>query len=157
MRMRRRGSDRESGASAVELVIWTPVLFLVMFAAVQFGLDLFAQHVAISAAQEGAREARDNAYPDEQVGKDWAGESTAYAEQWATNLIGGLIEGETLNSSPVPATYVDFQDTANPEVGVSVTFRVVSVIPFLPLNVSASSQGPVECFYNLATGLCVGD
>jgi hypothetical protein len=39
---------------------------------------------------------------------------------------------------------------------VTVTFRVISVIPFVPLTVSASSEGPVECFYNDA-GNCVGD
>jgi Flp pilus assembly protein TadG len=156
MSVHRRGRDRESGVSAVELVVWTPLLFLVMFAAVQFGLDLFAQHVAISAAQEGAREARDNAYPDEQAGQDWAGASTQYAETWANGLISGLIASNSLNSNAVPANYIDFQDTANPEVGVTVTFNVISVIPFAQLHVTATSQGPVECFYNLATEQCVG-
>lgn len=136
----------------MELVLWTPVLFLVMFAAVQFGLDLFAQHVANSAAQEGARQARQTAYDDQ----GWAGASTAYTEQWAQDLIGGLIVTNSLNSDAVPGTgAIDFQDTPHPEVGVNVSFRVVSVIPFLPLNVSASSEGPVECFYD-ETGHCVG-
>lgn len=156
MRVRRRGRDRESGASAVELVLWTPLLFLAMFAAVQLGLDLFAQHVAISAAQEGAREARDDAYPDEQNGTDWAGASTAYANQWATSLIGGMIRENTLSSTAQPGDTVSFDTTEHPEVGVSVTFSVVSVVPLLSLNVSATSEGPVECFYNDA-GLCIGD
>lgn len=152
MQARRRRADRESGASAVELVLWTPVLFLVMFAAVQFGLDLFAQHVAASAAQEGARQARDTAYGDQ----NWPTESTQYANTWATDLIGGLIVTNSLHSTAVPGTPIDLNTAQNPEVGVTVTFHVVSVIPFLPLDVSSSSEGPVECFYNDA-GQCVGD
>ncbi|HET9173564.1 MAG TPA: TadE/TadG family type IV pilus assembly protein [Actinospica sp.] len=152
MQARRRRADRESGASAIELVLWTPVLFLVMFAAVQFGLDLFAQHVAASAAQEGARQARDTAYGDQ----TWQSDSTRYAEKWATDLIGGLIVPNSLNSTANPDTAIDLNTAQNPEVGVTVNFSVVSVIPFMPLNVSASSEGPVECFYNDA-GQCVGN
>jgi Flp pilus assembly protein TadG len=153
MQARRRRPDRESGASAVELVLWTPVLFLVMFAAVQFGLDLFAQHVAGSAAQEGARQARNSAYADQ---NGWQARSTSYAENWAQNLIGGLIVSNSLTSTAVPGTAIDLGTAVHPEVGVTINFQVVSVIPFLPLNVSASSQGPVECFYNDA-GQCVGN
>jgi hypothetical protein len=134
-------------------VLWTPVLFLVMFAAVQFGLDLFAQHVANSAAQEGARQARESAYADQ---SGWEGQATGYATNWAQQLIGGLIVSNTLNSSAVPGAPINFGQAVHPEVGVTVTFHVVSVIPFTSLDVSASSQGPVECFYNNA-GQCVGD
>jgi Flp pilus assembly protein TadG len=143
----------------VELVLWTPMLFVVMFAAVQVGLYLFAQHVATSAAQEGAREARDNAYPDEQAGVDWAGQSTSYAAGWAQDLIGGLIatNGPALAPTALPGSgYIDFGTAQNPEAGVSLTFNVVSVIPYITFSVSASSEGPVECFYN-DTGNCVGD
>ena len=160
MRVRRGGRpDRESGASAVELVLWTPMLFLVMFAAVQVGLYLFAQHVATSAAQDGAREARDNAYPDEQEGVDWVGPSTGAAASWAQSLIGGMIssKGPQLNPEPLPGTgYIDFAAAQNPEVGVTLSFSVVSVIPGVTFSVSASSEGPVECFYN-DVGNCVGD
>ena len=153
MKVRSRARpDRESGASAVELVLWTPLLFLVMFAAVQFGLDLFAQHVANSAAQEGARQARDTAYGD----PNWAPKSTAYTAQWAVDLIGGLITTNPLSPTALPAGGINLNTAQNPEVGVQITFSVVSVIPFVPLTVSASSEGPVECFYNV-TGTCVGD
>lgn len=129
------------------------MLFLVMFAAVQFGLDLFAQHVASSAAQEGARQARDSAYANQ---NGWQGQATGYANNWAQSLIGGLIVPNTLNSSAVPGTAIDFAAAQHPEVGVTVDFQVVSVVPFLSLNISATSQGPVECFYN-GLGQCVGN
>jgi hypothetical protein len=137
------------------------MLFVVMFAAVQVGLYLFAQHVATSAAQEGARQARENAYPDEQAGVDWAGQSESYATGWAQNLIGGLIATNGQGSSLVPTAMpgnglIDFGTAQNPEVGVGLSFRVVSVIPYVTFTVSASSEGPVECFYN-DNGNCVGD
>ena len=56
---RRNRQDKESGATAIEFVVWTPLLFLFMFGSVQFGLAMFARHVAVTAAEEGARTARE--------------------------------------------------------------------------------------------------
>ena len=49
----RRTSD--SGMTAIEFVVLTPVLFFMIFATVQFALYFFADHVAQAAAQAGAR------------------------------------------------------------------------------------------------------
>jgi Flp pilus assembly protein TadG len=146
-------SEKESGATAIELVIWTPLLFLVMFTTVQFGLWIFARHVAISAAQEGARQARYNAYPDP---NGWADSSKTYTSKWVTDLIGGLVVNGSLQVDAQPGRTINLQTTQNPEVGMSVSFQVFSVAPFSQLTVSATSVGPVECFYD-DQGYCVGD
>jgi ABC-type oligopeptide transport system substrate-binding subunit len=147
--VKRRRQDRESGATVVEFVVFTPILFLLMFGSVQVGLALFARHVASSAAQEGARQARETA---ENTNVDWQTTATGAATSWVTQLLGTLVEG-TPNAKalePVP-----LQDQY-PEVGVQVQFRIVSIVPGWHFTLKASSVGPVECFYTTA-GYCDGD
>lgn len=143
--VKRRG-DRESGATAIEFVVLTPLLFLLMFGSVQIGLALFARHVAIAAAQEGARTAREQAAS---TTVDWRTDSTQYAERWVNQLLGDLVDGQptALALEPVP---VGEQD---PQVGVSVQFSIASVVPGWTFALHAQSIGPVECFYTPA-GYC---
>src|SRR5689334_18907383 len=61
----------DSGMSAIEFVLLTPVLFFMIVATVQFALYFFADHVAQAAAQAGARKARATAH--DQPGA-WRGE-----------------------------------------------------------------------------------
>lgn len=146
--MRRRERDRESGATAIEFVVFTPLLFLLMFGSVQIGLALFARHVAVSAAQEGAREARETAVS---TTTNWQSASTSAATNWVTQLLGTMVDGTPTAQplEPVPL------GNAYPEVGVSVQFDVVSVVPGWTFSVSSSSVGPVECFYQ-TDGHCNG-
>jgi Flp pilus assembly protein TadG len=146
--MRRRQRDKESGATAIEFVVFTPLLFLLMFGSVQIGLALFARHVAVSAAQEGAREARETAVS---TTTNWQTASTSAATNWVTQLLGTMVEGTPTAQplEPVPL------GNAYPEVGVSVRFGVVSVVPGWTFSVSSSSVGPVECFYQ-TDGHCNG-
>lgn len=53
--LRHRRVQGERGSASVELVILAPVLFLLMFAAVQTGLWFHARALALGAAQDGAR------------------------------------------------------------------------------------------------------
>jgi len=48
----------ERGAGALEVVLVTPLLFLLIAVVVQFALWYHAAHIAIAAAQDGARAAR---------------------------------------------------------------------------------------------------
>ncbi len=140
MRRRRERGDRESGITVIEFVLFTPLLFLFMFGSVQLGLGLFARHVATSAAQEGARTARDDAInPD----VNWETLSTADARQWVTELLGGLVVG-TPNAVPEGAASIGGK---YPKVGVQVTFDIVSVVPWWQFHYEVESTGPVECFY----------
>jgi hypothetical protein len=144
----KRARDRESGATAIEFVVFTPLLFLLMFGSVQIGLALFARHVAVSAAQEGARTAREQA---DNTAVDWRGDSTRTATKWVTDLLGALVDGAPTAQplEPVPV------GEPNPQVGVSVRFSINSVVPGWTFTLGAQSVGPVECFYTPA-GLCDG-
>src|SRR5581483_2359543 len=49
---------RDGGVSSMEWALLTPILLLVIGAVIQFALIVNARHVALAAAQSGAREAR---------------------------------------------------------------------------------------------------
>ncbi|WP_107098087.1 TadE family protein [Streptomyces atriruber] len=123
----------ESGMTAIEFVLLTPVLFFMIFATVQFALYFFADHVAQAAAQAGARKARATA--DENAG-GWRGEARDVADAYIRQL------GPKLVLGPDVKTIQPEQNT----VGVEITARVPSVFPGLDLDVHAESSGPVERF-----------
>ncbi|AYG81181.1 hypothetical protein DWB77_03323 [Streptomyces hundungensis] len=123
----------DSGMTAIEFVLLTPVLFFMIFATVQFGLYFFADHVAQAAAQAGARKAR--AMADEQPGA-WRGEARDQASSYIAQL------GPKLVLAPDVQTVEPKANT----VGVEITAKVPTVFPGLHLTVHARSQGPVERF-----------
>jgi Flp pilus assembly protein TadG len=129
--------DRESGVSAIEFVFLTPVLFFLIFATVQFAMYFFARHVAIAAAQEGARVARAEAANNP---RGWQGDATDKASVWINQLSPNLLSG----------TVVRAVDNANGTpgwtVGVQVNANVPTLFPGMTLSVSESSIGPVEQF-----------
>ena len=60
--MRGKRSLRDDrGMTAVEFVVLTPLLFLLLMLTVQFALYLFAKQAATAAVQDGARTAREEA------------------------------------------------------------------------------------------------
>ena len=126
-----RGDD--SGMTAIEFVLLTPVLFFMIFATVQFGLYFFADHVAQAAAQAGARKAR--ATVDAQPGA-WRGEARDVVDSYIRQL------GPQLVLSPDVKMVQPEQNT----VGVEITARIPTVFPGLDLTVHAQSMGPVERF-----------
>ncbi|GGN86031.1 hypothetical protein GCM10011579_077360 [Streptomyces albiflavescens] len=135
--MRRRveaASTRgDSGMTAIEFVLLTPVLFFMIFATVQFALYFFADHVAQAAAQAGARKARATA--DEQPGA-WRGEAQDVVDSYIQQLGPQLVLGPNVKM---------LQPEQN-KVGVEITARVPTVFPGLNLTVHAQSVGPVERF-----------
>ncbi|UFQ17371.1 MULTISPECIES: TadE family protein [Streptomyces] len=123
----------ESGLTAIEFVLLTPVLFFMIFATVQFALYFFADHVAQAAAQAGARKARATA--DQNPG-GWRGEARDVADAYISQL------GPELVLGPDVKTIQPEQTT----VGVEITARIPTVFPGLDLTVHARSAGPVERF-----------
>ncbi|MFE0807774.1 TadE family protein [Streptomyces sp. NPDC058794] len=123
----------DSGMTAIEFVLLTPVLFFMIFATVQFGLYFFADHVAQAAAQAGARKARATA--DAQPGA-WRGEARDVVDSYISQL------GPQLVIAPDVKMLQPEQDT----VGVEITARIPTVFPGLDLTVHAESMGPVERF-----------
>jgi Flp pilus assembly protein TadG len=133
--------------TVIEFVLLTPVLFLIMFGTIEFGLVVYARHVAVAAAQEGARTAREEAYSQPQWGKV----AKAAAVNWVGSLAGGLVDGQVQPGLLGPASV---KGVVYPEVGVSVSFSVVTMVPWT-FTVRAQSEGPVECFYT-PQGKCNG-
>jgi hypothetical protein len=123
----------DSGMTAIEFVLLTPVLFFMIFATVQFALYFFADHVAQAAAQAGARKARATA--DESPGA-WRGEARDVVDSYIAQL------GPQLVLGPDVKLLQPDQNT----VGVEITAKVPSVFPGLDLTVHAQSVGPVERF-----------
>ncbi|MFJ9901915.1 TadE family protein [Streptomyces sp. NPDC101152] len=137
---RRAGAVREaaatrgdSGMTAIEFVLLTPVLFFMIFATVQFALYFFADHVAQAAAQAGARKARATAH-DQPGG--WRGEAQGVVDSYIQQLGPQLVLSPNVTMlQPEPNT-----------VGVEITARIPTVFPGLDLTVHAQSEGPVERF-----------
>ncbi|GAA3087468.1 pilus assembly protein [Streptomyces rectiviolaceus] len=123
----------ESGMTAIEFVLLTPVLFFMIFATVQFALYFFADHVAQAAAQAGARKARATA--DENPG-GWRGEARDVVDDYIQQLGPQLVLGPDVKT---------VEPKAN-TVGVEITAKVPSVFPGLDMTVRAQSSGPVERF-----------
>ncbi|WP_245623317.1 TadE/TadG family type IV pilus assembly protein [Spirillospora albida] len=114
----------------MEWALLTPVLILVMLVVVQFAMVFHARHVALAAAQSGARVARTQppggGWQDAAVTK-----ATGDVRKIGPNLISGLdvAAGE-----------------ADDERWVEVSGQAVRVIPFMTFTVRQRSQGPIECF-----------
>ncbi|MFE9453605.1 TadE family protein [Streptomyces sp. NPDC006739] len=132
-RRRAEAARGDSGMTAIEFVLLTPVLFFMIFATVQFALYFFADHVAQAAAQAGARKARATA--DAQPGA-WRGEARDVVDSYIRQL------GPQLVLSPDVRMLQPERNT----VGVEISARVPTVFPGLDLTVHAQSSGPVERF-----------
>ncbi|WP_431679106.1 TadE family protein [Kitasatospora sp. KL5] len=117
--------------STVEFVFLTPVLFMIILAAVQFAMYFFAQEVVEASAQAGARKARATA---DRSG-DWDTQACRKAGDYVDSLGPQLVLGPTCKRL-----------AAGDQVGVRVEADVPSVVPFLDLHVVSTSIGPIERF-----------
>ncbi|GAA3235466.1 TadE family protein [Actinocorallia longicatena] len=125
----RRGGD--GGASAIEWALLTPVLILVILCCIQFAMVWHAQHVALSAAQEGARVAR-QAAPDSDA---WRAEGPDAAQRAIDVLGPNLLDG-VQTAAAGDGVY---------ERGVTVTGDAPSLIG-ITFHIRKTSVGPIECF-----------
>ncbi len=131
-RIRADDSNHESGASAIELVLYTPLLMLMTFLVIQFSLGYLGNQVASAAAREAARVAR--------IG---GGSPAAIAEgqQKATDMAQTVGHGLfTLDQPPV----IDV--VGGDQVRATVTGRAEQVIPFIEFPIKQVVQGPIEQF-----------
>lgn len=115
----------ELGSSSVEVVIIFPIVLGIILAIVQVGIAAHAHSVAEAAAQEGAAAAR------RFDGSAGAGE--ARTVEYLNQLGPTILQDRSVN----------VQRSAT-KVTVTVTGKVVSVVPGLNLEVSKSASGPVE-------------
>jgi Flp pilus assembly protein TadG len=124
---RRRNATSDAGTSTVELVITMPALLLMVLAVIQFGLWMHAQHVALAAAQEGARAGR--AY----------GSAEHAAHDRARASLADL--GPRILRDPA----VDVARTPD-EVTVTVTGHATAIVGLFPLPVREQARAPIERF-----------
>lgn len=123
----RRRPTGQRGSAAVELVLLTPLLMVLVLLVVQFALWQHARQVLLAAAQEGARAARAQG---------------GTAEEGRTRALDYIEEiGPDLVSSPA----VEVNRSLD-IVSVQVRGQAVNIVPGLPLRVTATSAGPVERF-----------
>ncbi|ACY99666.1 MULTISPECIES: TadE/TadG family type IV pilus assembly protein [Thermomonospora] len=128
-----RARRSDLGASSMELALLTPILILVILSVVQFTMIFHARHVALAAAQSGARVARS------EPGGSWRAE----ARERAVRSVRGY--GSRLLSDLRVVTDADADDNR----WVEVSGTAVRVVPFLSsraLQVRQRAGGPVECF-----------
>jgi hypothetical protein len=114
-----------------------PLAFFMILMTVQFALYMFSRHVAIAAAQEGARVAR----TEEATNGRWQQDASDKAVTWVTRL------GPSLTMpNPPEADKAGIVDGVQ-NVSVTVTVSVPSILPFMgAFAVTEQSTGPIEQF-----------
>jgi hypothetical protein len=150
--------------TAIEFVILTPMMFLILMLTVQFAMYLFAKQAAQAAVQAGARKAREEAAADgctgagNQVDKvNWS--SGLPWQQDAGNEVtirAAAVGGRLLtidSTSPGGGITVDGTYNPNPNVTVKCQISVVtvtltadppSIVPFWQPQIHVQSGGPLE-------------
>ncbi|MFI6596310.1 TadE family protein [Nonomuraea sp. NPDC050536] len=128
-------SDRERGATVVELAMLMPVILAVALLIVQVALWFHGRQVAEAAAREGARVARAAPFDS----GSWESDAKAKAESVVRAIGPKLLENAAASTG-----------TSDPDQRwVTVTGSAVQVVPLLPdltFTITATSGGPVECF-----------
>lgn len=121
------GNKAEDGSSTVEVVIVFPLLILTLMLVFQFAFWYHARHVALAAAEEGARAAR--------VDTGTAAAGAARAERFVRDLGSSVIVNPKVSAS------------RNLDVArVEVSGQARNVVPGLRLPIRQVSQGPIERF-----------
>ncbi|MET0468921.1 MAG: TadE/TadG family type IV pilus assembly protein [Aeromicrobium sp.] len=127
--MSRQRKRREEGTSAIELVLYMPLLMVAIIISVQFGLMYLGNQAVSAAAREASRTAR-------VTGNDLAGEDRG--RQYARDLGRGLLANVVVD--------VDPRDGGRTMV-TEVTADGEQLLPFIPLpKLSETIEGPVEQF-----------
>jgi Flp pilus assembly protein TadG len=121
------GNKAEDGSSTVEVVIVFPLLILTLMLVFQFAFWYHARHVALAAAEEGARAAR--------VDTGTAAAGAARAERFVRDLGSSVIVNPKVSAS------------RNLDVArVEVSGQARNVVPGLRLPSRQAFQGPIERF-----------
>ncbi|MCW2916769.1 MAG: TadE family protein [Actinomycetia bacterium] len=124
-----RVKDRDSGASSLEWALLTPVLIFVILFVVQFAMVYHARHVALAAAQSGARLARAD------TSDAWQSKAEDQAKNSVAQVGPGLLTGVTaVASGDQNDRYIDVRGTA------------VAIVPGMTFMVHQRAGGPTECF-----------
>ncbi|AYY12216.1 pilus assembly protein [Actinobacteria bacterium YIM 96077] len=118
----------ERGASALELAVYTPIMFFVIFVIIQFALHYHGNQVAHSAAREGSRILR--------VEPNALSEAEQHAAEYAAQLGGNHLTDVTVQAQRVGTDYVR----------VEVCGRAREIIKNITPRVCQHAEGPIEEF-----------
>lgn len=116
--------------SSVELAFYTPILFLVIFMTIQFGLGWHANQVASAAAREAARVAR---VEGGTLQAQAAGESRGY-------VVAEAVGGRALRNVDVVVVRV------GDNIRATVSGDPLEIVGGLTPRVSKTVEGPIEQF-----------
>jgi hypothetical protein len=128
-RLRRLRSQR--GASSIEFVLYTPILFFIIFIIVQFSLTWHGNQVASAAAREAARMAR-----IEGGGPAAIAAAEQHGLRYAANIGGNALRDVTVEVMAVGAD----------EIRATVAGRSIEIVNGFAPRVSQTVQGPIEEF-----------
>ena len=121
--MRLTGGER--GAVTVEMVVLMPVLLATLFGGIQAGVVFHARHIAIAAAQEGARTAA--AYQASLP--DGISTATNTAANWAAQTLTGIrVTGQRTTT----------------RVSITVQGSAISLLPGVSWPIQQTATLPVE-------------
>lgn len=112
-----------------------PGLILLIFFSVQAALFFYGRNVAIQAAREGVSQIR--TAPDAAT---YEGIRAGVVEN--TERFASTVGREALVGAAATPTY----DGIRGRVSMTVTGRVISLVPWLDLTVTQTAEGPVERF-----------
>ncbi|MEY9926022.1 Flp pilus assembly protein TadG [Catenulispora sp. GP43] len=139
----------DRGMTAIEFVILTPLLFLMLMLTVQFALYLFAKQAATAAVQEGARKAREEA-----AAGTLPQDCDAPTAPWQQDAVNTAIRqsqilGGQLLLTPTATTSFTADPNLNADCKISLVrvdlhSNVPSVFPGFGLAIDVHAGGPVE-------------
>lgn len=132
VRSRVRG---DGGTSAIELTLVAPALLLFIFLSVQTGLFFYGRAVAEQAAREGVSKLR--LAQTEAVARDIEDDVKRSVEAYAS-----IVGRETLLD---PVAEPDY-DPDTGKVSVTVTGKVITLVPGVDLKVTQQVFGEIERF-----------
>jgi Flp pilus assembly protein TadG len=151
MRKRERS---ESGAAAVEFAIVLPVLLLILFGMINFGV-VFAQNLALSnaarqAARFGAVDGRTCSDITSEAGSTVSGETIAYSQlSGMTTTVKKKTSGGAESSCATEACQgSSLGDSVKVTITADSSFLVPWIVPGVPNSVNISGKGEFRCEYS---------
>jgi hypothetical protein len=127
--------DDERGVSALELSFLAPGFLFLIFFCIQAALFFYGRNVAIQSAREGVSQLR--LAQDQATYESIKGGVVSNTERFASTV------GREALITPVATPGYDDGDA---RASMTVTGRVITLIPFLDLTVTETAEGPVERF-----------
>jgi Flp pilus assembly protein TadG len=128
----------QKGVAAVEFAIVLPVLVLILFGTIEFGLLLFNKQVITNASREGARAGI--VAPDATALRIPFSEIESVVNTYcASNLIsfGATPAAPSTATNPASPTVQNFGDDLTVTVTYPYTFLVLNNLGFAPINLTA--------------------